>query len=344
LRSVLLVSCAICALTSAAHARDLTFVTFGGIFQKNFETAYVKPFSEEEKTPYRMEEWDSELSKLRAQVETGNVSWDIANAQAGDILTGCDEGLFEKIDWSAFANKDDLLPGTMQECGLTGISNAVIIAYDGDKLAEGPRSWADFWDIDKFPGKRGLRYSAYETLEVALLADGVAAADMYKVLATKEGVDRAFAKLNKLKPNIVWWRSGNESMQRLASGEVTMTSAWNARPISVNRADGKNFKIAWQAGGVLESDGLAIVKGTPNKEQALKFLEFFASPEPEAKFFELMPYGGPNSKAYTIAKPDVLKDLPSAPDNIKHLSPVDYRFWADNMDSLTTRFNSWAGN
>lgn len=325
---------------SAAQARDLIFVTFGGVFQQNFKQAYIDPFAAKEGIAYKLEEWDSELSKLRAQVESNTVNWDVANAQAGDIQTGCDEGLFEEIDWSQFPNIADLLPNTMQKCGLTGISNAVILTYDGDKLAEGPTSWADFWDVKKFPGKRGLRYSAYETLEIALLADGVTTADMYKVLATPEGVDRAFAKLDQLKADIVWWRSGNESMQRLASGEVAMTTAWNARPVSVNKSEKKNFKIAWQAGGILESDGLAIVKGTPNKEQALKFLAFFASPEPEAEFFKLMPYGGPNSKAYGISDPAVLQDLPSAPDNIKYLSPVNYSFWADNMDTLTTRFST----
>ena len=111
----------------------------------------------------------------------------------------------------------------------------------------------------------------------------------------------------------------------------------------MNKSDKRNFRIAWEAGGILESDGLAIVKGTPHKDLALKFLAFFASPEPEAEFFKLMPYGGPNKKAYDLVDPAVLADLPTAPANVKNLVPIDYGFWADNMDSLTSRFNIWAG-
>ncbi|WP_037110923.1 ABC transporter substrate-binding protein [Rhizobium sp. 2MFCol3.1] len=325
------------------HARDLTVVTFGGASGQAVEDVYVKPFSAKEGTAYHMDAWTGEMARVRAQIDSGTVTWDVLTAQATDFMTGCEEGLFEKIDWSRFSNVADLAPDSMTECGLLGLANAVVLSYDGARLNDGPKSWADFWDTTKYPGKRGLRYSAYETLEVALLADGVPSQDVYKVLSTEAGVKRAFDKLEVLKPDIIWWRSGNEAIQRLASGEVAMTSVWNARPALVNKTDKRDLRVVWQAGGVFENDGYGIVKGTQNLDAAYKLLHYMAMPEPEAEFYKIMPYGGPNVKSYDLVDKSLLADLASAPENKKYLTPVDNEFWMNNMEALTARFTAWAG-
>jgi putative spermidine/putrescine transport system substrate-binding protein len=143
-----------------------------------------------------------------------------------------------------------------------------IMAYDGDKIkGDTPKSWSDFWNVKKWPGKRALRKGAKTTLEIALMADGVAPKDVYKVLGTPAGVDRAFKKLDELKPNLVWWEKGSQPPQLLASGEVAMTDAYNGRIAAANEKDKKNFKIVW-TNNLYTIDSWVIMKGSPNKAQA----------------------------------------------------------------------------
>ena len=333
---------AVIGFVCSAQARDLTIVSSGGAYEQALKRAYIGPFAEKEGVPYKLDQWSSDVAKLRAQVESGAIAWDLMAVESPTMQAACDEGLLEPIDWSKFPQSADFLPGVMKKCGLINNFNAAIMAYDGDKIADGPTSFADFWDVKKYPGQRGVHYTAFETLEIALLADGVPSGDVYKILSTPQGVDRAFAKLDQLKPYIVWWRTGSESMQRLVSGEVVMTTTWNGRPYSVNQTDKKNFKVVWQAGGLLEQDGMAIVKGSPNKDLAMKFLAFYGSPEPEAEFYKLIPYGGANKKSYDLVDTATLRNLPSSPENIRYLTPADNDFWADNREALTARFNIWA--
>ena len=156
------------------------------------------------------------------------------------------------------------------------------MAYNGDKLKDGPKTWADFCDTKKFAGKRGMRKGARYNLEFALMADGVKSADVYKVLATKAGADRAFKKLTELKPSIQWWEAGAQPPQFLVAGDVVMSTAYNGRIDAANR-EGKNLKITW-TGGIYDLDYWAIPKGTPNKDASLKFIAFASTPEAQAEY------------------------------------------------------------
>ena len=133
-----------------------------------------------------------------------------------ELATGCDEGLFEKLDWSAIGGKDHYLPQAVSDCGVGAGVASLVLAWDRDKFPATP-TWADFWDVAKYPGKRGLHNGVRGNLEFALIADGVAPGDVYKVLATSDGVDRAFRKLDQLKPYIVWWHDDAEAARILAS-------------------------------------------------------------------------------------------------------------------------------
>src|SRR5690606_18582457 len=148
-------------------------------------------------------------------------------------------------DWDKVGGKDAYIDAAVHECGVGAIVWDFVLAYDKDKLAEGPASWADFFDTTKFPGKRGLRQGPKSNLEFALMADGVAPADVYSVLATPEGVERAFAKLETIKNDVIWWESGAQAPQLLASGEVVMTSSYNGRIDAANKNDQRNFGIQW---------------------------------------------------------------------------------------------------
>src|SRR5690606_13601554 len=175
--------------------------------------------------------------------------------------------------------------------------------------------WADFWNVEKFPGKRSLRKGPKYTLEFALLADGVPKDEIYDVLGTEEGVARAFKKLDKLKPHIVWWESGAQPLQFLASGEVAMTSAYNGRITGINRTEGKNFKVVWP-GSIYAVDSWVVLKDAENKDAAQDFIAFASQPENQAKLPEYVAYGLPVKEAAAKVPADLAKDLPTEPANM----------------------------
>jgi len=228
----------------------------------------------------------------------------------------------------------------VSECGAGFFVWSTVLTYDGNKLKTAPTSWADFWDVKKFPGKRALRKSAKYTLEIALMADGVKREDVYKVLATPAGVDRAFRKLDELKPNIQWWESGAQPLQWLVSGDVTLASAYNGR-IGTAQAEGHNFKIVWD-GNLYDFDNWAIVKGSKHKALAEKFIAFSLQPENQKVYAENIPYGPANIKAGKLLTADRLAQLPTAPENMAKAVQVNATFWLEHGEELEQRFNAWA--
>ena len=174
--------------------------------------------------------------------------------------------------------------------------------------------------MKKFPGKRGMRKGARYNLEFALMADGVKPADVYKVLATKEGAERAFKKLTELKPNIQWWEAGAQPPQFLVAGDVAMSTVYNGRIDAANR-EGKNLKITW-TGGIYDLDYWVIPKGTPNKDAALKFIAFASTPEAQAEYAKNIAYGPTNNKALAKLDAKVLANLPTSPDELEGRAAV----------------------
>ena len=334
----LAVVAACCA--QAAQAADLTVISFGGANKAAQEKAYYAPFTKATGIKVVGGEYNGEMAKVKAMVDTKSVSWDVLEVESPELARGCDEGMFEKLDYSKIGNKADFVPGAAQSCGVGIFVWSTVLAYNADKLKVGPSGWKDFWDVKKFPGKRGMRKGAKYTLEVALMADGVAPKDVYKVLATPAGVDRAFKKLDQLKPNIQWWEAGAQPPQYLVSGDVVMSSAYNGR-IANTQKEGKNLKIVW-AGGMYDFDSWAIPKGSPNKDAALKFIAFASKPENQKVYSQNIAYGPTNKKAVPLLDKQLVADLPTAPQNIKSGVAVDVAFWADYGESLEQRFNAWA--
>lgn len=334
----LAVVAACCA--QAAQAADLTVISFGGANKAAQEKAYYAPFTKSTGIKVVGGEYNGEMAKVKAMVDTKSVSWDVLEVESPELARGCDEGMFEKLDYSKIGNKADFVPGAAQSCGVGIFVWSTVLAYNADKLKVGPSGWKDFWDVKKFPGKRGMRKGAKYTLEVALMADGVAPKDVYKVLATPAGVDRAFKKLDQLKPNIQWWEAGAQPPQYLVSGDVVMSSAYNGR-IANTQKEGKNLKIVW-AGGMYDFDSWAIPKGSPNKDAALKFIAFASKPENQKVYSQNIAYGPTNKKAVPLLDKQLVADLPTAPQNIKSGVAVDVAFWADYGESLEQRFNAWA--
>ncbi len=323
-----------------AQAETLTVVSFGGVNKDAQDKAFYKPFAAAGKGTIEPGEYNGEMARIRAMVETGQVGWDVVEVEGPELMRGCDEGLFEPLDWSKLGNESDFVPGAVSECGAGIFLWSTVLTYDAKKLKQAPTGWNDFWDTKKFPGKRALRKSAKFTLEIALLADGVKREDIYKVLATPAGVDRAFKKLDQIKPNIQWWESGAQPLQWLVSGDVVMTSAYNGR-ISAAQKEGHDFNIIWN-NSIYDLDSWAIIKGSKHKALAEQFIAFANQPENQKVFAENIPYGPTNKNTSKLIEPGLLAQLPTAPDNLANSLQVDTNFWIEHGEDLEQRFNAWA--
>ncbi len=332
---------AIAGMSTAAIAQDLTIVGWGGTTQAAHKPAYFEPFMKETGINVIEDEWNGELAKIRAMVETGNVTWDVVQVEGPEVDQGCAEGLFEELDWSRITDKANMVDGTVKECGAGILIWSVIFAYDGDKITgDAPQNWADFWNVDKWPGKRGMRRGAKPMLEIALMADGVAKEDVYNVLSTPEGVDQAFAKLDELKPNILWWKAGAEPQQRLGAGDVAMTAAYNAWVYRIADEEGRNFKMVWD-GNQYSTDYWTIIKGTKNLDSAYKFLELSMRPDRQAVFFNKVTYGWTAKGTGEFVDKKVLQHLPTYGSNMDNALETSGAFWLENGESLEKRFQAW---
>lgn len=343
----------IMSTTSANAAGELTVVSWGGAYTKSQVEAYHKPFIEKTGINIKSEDYNGGIAEIKAQVEAGNVTWDIVDVELSDAIRACDEGLLETIDHSTLpAGADgtpateDFLPGTLYDCAVANIIWTTIFAYDKEKMPNGPKTMADFFDTKAFPGKRGLRKGAKVNLEFALIADGVPAAEVYDVLATPEGVDRAFAKLDTIKDDVIWWEAGAQPPQMLADGEVAMTTAYNGRIFNAVAGEGKPFEIVWD-GHVWDLDLWVIPKGAKNKDAAMDFLKFSTSTEQLAAQASWISYGparassGPLVGKFHNADIDMKPQMPTNPANLTNAVQNNFEFWADNADQLNERFNAW---
>jgi len=338
----------------AAHAGDLTIVSWGGAYTKSQVEAYHKPYIAKTGTNIKSEDYNGGIAEIKAQVEAGNVTWDIVDVELSDAIRACDEGLLEPIDASALPPGaagtpalEDFLEGALYDCAVANIVWTTIFAYDSTKITgDKPTTMADFFDVKKFPGKRGLRKGAKVNLEFALIADGVAAKDVYGVLATPEGVDRAFAKLDTIKKDVVWWEAGAQPPQMLADGEVLMTTAYNGRIFNAVAGEDKPFEIVWD-GHVWDLDLWVIPKGAKNKDTAMDFLKFSTETEQLAKQASYISYGPARKSSAPLVGKYYNKDIdmgPQMPTNPKNLANAvqnNFEFWADNADQLNERFNAW---
>lgn len=326
--------------TGPAAARDLTVVSWGGNYQDAQREIYFAPFAKETGKPLLDESWDGGYGVLAAKLQAGTPNWDVVQVETEELALGCADGLYEPIDWSTLGGEDKFIPSAVSECGVGAIVWTTGLSYDADKLTTPPTSWADFFDTKKFPGKRALRKGPKYALEFALIGDGVPPAEVYTMLATPEGVDRAFAKLDTIKGDLVWWEAGAQPIQLLASGEVVMTSAYNGRLAGINKSEGKNFQIVWP-GSIYAVDSWVVLKGSPNKDAALDFIRFASLPENQSKLPNFIAYGLPNKEAGAMLSAEVAAQLPTAPVNLEVSIPLDGDFWVDNIEALTTRFNAW---
>ncbi len=334
----LLIAAALAA--GVAHAGELTVVNFGGANSNAQKFAYVEPFQKASGNKLVVVEYNGEMAKVKAMVEAKKVSWDLVEIESGELGRACDEGLLEKMDHDKIGKKADFIPAAYHECGFGAFVWSTVLGYNADKLKTAPKNWADFWDVKKIPGKRGLRKGARYNLEFALMADGVPTKEVYTVLGTKAGVDRAFKKLDELKGHIQWWEAGAQPPQFLVAGDVVMSTVFNGR-IDAAQREGKNLAITW-AGAIYDLDFWVIPKGAKNKAIAEKFIAFSSTPEAQHNYASRIAYGPVNVNAFKRMDNKMLAGLPTSTANVKDSVQQNLQFWTDHGEELEQRFTAWA--
>ncbi|MDE0270921.1 MAG: ABC transporter substrate-binding protein [Gammaproteobacteria bacterium] len=342
-------------LPGALAAESITVVSWGGSYARACVEAYHKAFTAETGIEVLLEDYNGGLAQVRAQVDAGAVHWDIVDLEMPDANLACDEGIIEPVDsallppgLSGEAPAEDYLPGVVSECGPGMLYSSTIYAYN-TRYIEGPQpaTIEDFFDLQKFPGRRGMRRTPTANLEFALLADGVPREQVYAVLDTDAGVERAFRKLDSIKDQVVWWEAGAQPPQMLADGEVLMSTAYNGRIFNAQVLEKQPFVIVWD-GQVLTTGGpLAIVSGTPRLEAAQRFMRFANRPTSIANVAKYISYSPTRRSAAGLVGEhsetgiDMAPHMPTAPENMKRALQNDWRWWSDNRDEMNERFSAW---
>jgi putative spermidine/putrescine transport system substrate-binding protein len=338
-RTLLAAVALLAASISCAAAHDLTVVSRGPGSVEPLRRVFVQAFAGATAIAVRQENRDDGIEALETQLKAPDNEWDLVELRADELAAACADGLLEKLDFSAIGGKDHYLPQGVSDCGVGATVSNIVLAWDRDKFPATP-TWADFWDIAKYPGKRGLYRGPRGNLEIALIADGVAPGDVYRVLATADGVDRAFRKLDQLKPYLVWWDTDADAERILSSGDVLMTSAPSDRIAVAARNGPRDFGMQWTA-SLGEVQSWAIVKGSPNLRQAMQFLYFAGTPAIEGRLLEVAGASGLAKNANDLLPPDLVAVSPTSPANLAAAIRFDGGFWRDNLAKLGQRFDAW---
>lgn len=348
-------------VTSAAHADDMTIVSWGGAYSASQQAAYHDPYMAANPGVNIINDESSAeaVAKLRAMAEAGNVTWDVVDVVAADAIRLCDEGLAMEIDpathlapapdgTSAAEDFGDLL---VSDCFIPQIVYSTTFGYRTDVAAWNgaePDDICDVFDLEAFPGKRGLEKRPINNVEWALLCDGVAPEDVYDVLGTDAGVDQALAKLATIKDDVVWWSAGAETPQRLADGEIVIGSTYNGRLFSVIEEQDQPVKMLWDW-QVFDLDGWIIPAGLSDerKARALDYIYFATDTQRLADQAKYISYGPARaSSAPLVGKHaslgiEMAPHMPTDPNNAKTTLLYNYEFWADNRDDIDAKFQAW---
>jgi len=319
---------ALAANAVMAQDKTVTIASWGGSYQHAQSEALFKPAAAATGVVVKEETYGG-MSDVRLQVQTGAVTLDIVASGSGSASRAGAEGLLEELDYSVI-DVSTFYPTLKMKYCVGGDVFSTVYAWNTDTYGEnGPQSWADFWDVEKFPGKRAYRGKVAGALEPAILADGVAPEDVYKVLDSEAGIERAINKIRELKPNIeVFWSSGAQHAQLMKDGEVDMTTGWNGR---FDNAKKDGAKVAYSFNqALLDYDCFAIPKGAPNKDTAMQFLAEISKAKYQANLPKYITYGPTNKAAYDLGVIDeaTARALPSYPDNAAKQVPVDIEWYA----------------
>jgi len=347
---------------SSAFADDMTIVSWGGAYQKSQQKAYHEPYMKlnPEVNIINSDSSAEAVAKLRAMTEAGNITWDVVDAVASDAIRMCDEGLAMIIDpekdlnpapdgTSVTKDFNDLI---VSECHIPNIVYSTTVGYRTDLVGDTPpTSICALFDLEAYPGKRALEKRPINNLEWALYCDGVEKDEIYNVLETEEGLARAFAKLDTIKDQVIWYTAFADTPQLLASGEIVMGSTFNGRLFALIEEQKQPVAMLWDA-QVFDLDGWIIPVGLSDerKERALDYLRFATDTQRLADQAKYIPYGPARvSSAALVGKHaelgiDMAPHMPTNPVNAKNSFLFNFTWWADYRDDMDAKFQTWLAN
>lgn len=316
---------------AAAQTAPVVFTSWGGTTQAAQKTHWAEPFTAASGIKVVMD-GPTDYGKFKAMVESGNVAWDVVDVEGDFAARAAKDGLLEPIDYSVVSKTglDSRFSGTNY---VGSFYYSFVLGYNKDVVKGQPGNWSSLFDLKGFPGKRTLyKWSAPGVLELALLADGVAADKLYPL-----DLDRAFKKLDTIKSQIVWWTGGAQSQQLLASGEAPLGMFWNGRVHAI-QSTGGNVGISWDQ-NLTAADVLVIPKGSKNKTAAMKFLAYASGAKAQAGIATETAYAPINSKAKELMPAAAVKELPDQYQ--KSQINLNMAYWAENRDAIGKRWYAW---
>jgi putative spermidine/putrescine transport system substrate-binding protein len=326
---------------AAAGARPvLTTMGWGGEWDVRINQSYYQPYAERSGTPIRVISYDA--AKVLAMHETGSMAIDFIDGGGLDTPRFIDKGAVDPIDWT-MVDKAALTPNQLRygDYAIGSSTLSYVMVYNKEKWPgeDHPSNWRDFWNVDRYPGPRAFgKYTAYPTIEFALLADGVPMDRLYPL-----DLDRAFRSLDRIKPHITtWWDTAGQQQQMMEDREVDLMYVWNGRGLVTIRDRGAPYRFVWnEAAYQGEVEAWLCMKGRPQAREGMRIMNWLGRPEPQAAFARLMYYAPTNLKAYQLLDPAFGKLLPSYPDNLKVQFHIDWSWWAKNYDATQKRFAEW---
>lgn len=323
----------------AADEKPVTAFVFGGSWKRAITEAAGNPFMQKTGIPIRYQDPYS-WPKLRAMHEAKAQQIDCASVQGTEVILAGRLGMARPLDWTLI-DRSALDPQQLtRPYAISGYSLSMVLCYNKKTWpgAGHPQSWADFWNVEKFPGRRAMRRDAQWTIEVASMVDGDRGASHYPI-----NLDRAFQNLDRIKPHIkTWWSDNSQAQALMERQEVDVMAAMDGRANDAITHSGAPFEIVWnQQISTGNGQGWIVLQGAPNPAGAMKFLDIVGRPEALATFARLLYYAPLNPKAYDLIDPAFARRLSSYPANEKTAHHVNYDWWADNIIPVQRRFERW---
>ena len=338
-------------------ADTMVAVSWGGAYQRSQQMAYTIPYAEMTGVDVVWDESSAEaVALLRAQSEAGNITWDVVDVTGADSIRLCDDGLAMPVDHDELlAEAPDGTPPTedfgetiVSECFIPQIVFSTTFGYRHDLLDEQPDSVCDVFDLERFPGRRALEARPIGNMEWALICDGVDIDEVYDVLETDEGVERALAKLGTIKSEVIWWQAGAETPQLLADGEVVMGSTYNGRLFAAIEEEDQPISMLWEW-QMFDLDGWIIPEDLPEDRlnRVKHFLHFATDTQRLADQAAWISYGPARESSQPLVGEhaelgiEMAEHMPTHPDNAERTFLFNYEWWADYRDDIDARFQSW---
>ena len=334
-------------------AATLTVTTWGGAYEAAQQRAYFSPFAREADVEIRIEAYDGGVAPLRGGASGGG-GWDVLDMSEPDAIAACAEGLLAPFEPGSLhpapdgtPAREDFLSGSFLDCGVIHLVYSTVLAYDDRAFpGEKPRTVRDFFDLERFPGRRALRRQPIALLEWALLSHGIPISQLYDLLSTERGMALAFHRLDGVRDHIVWWESGSEPPELLERREVVMASGFNGRFFNARVNEGIPITVIWD-GQLLDASVWAIARDSPRRALAERFIAFATRAENMAAFAHLIPYGPTRRSAmgriglHARSRAPMLAHMPSAPGNLRRAIRSDSLWYARTEALRERRFKDW---